>query len=364
MVNIGGIFEPNNHSTWDIKYRSVSQEIVKKVATLVLSNYSRIVKNVLSVEQFDGTEVNSNNFRLVFTDVNDSKSYMLVRIHKAFDEKSVSAVHQTMLLLIKNGCSVPRAIANDSEEYITSHSGEIFTAYEFIEGTHFQGNLSEITSTAQGLARFDSVLAKLPQDFELAVLRKSISCVDDQFSFSIDIWNDIIFRAKLRKKSISDEFDDIIIDYSPHVLEAIGDVEINADLPSQLVHSDLHPHNLITNGVSLLAIIDLDSINFGERMRAISFATHRLVRQYVVNVLKTIPKKEDVVRIRDIFLANYCAINPLLGSELLSIKQLIQHEALRRIVYIAKDVYYRDIDDWKSGINKQINNLFEAEYFG
>lgn len=364
MFNIGSIFEPNNHSNWLIKYKSVSSGLGSKISDLVLSNYSNFVKEIESVEQFDGTEINSNNFKVVFSDISSQRNQVLVRMHKAFDEQFINAVHEVMLLLAEGGCPVSSVFPNDNGDYVTRYGSEIFSLYKFMSGGHFRGSIEEICSTARGLAKFDKVLSVLPESSRLIVLRKESFIVDDRYTFSEDVWRDIFARASSRKLSgINDDFDIIILDYSQYILESVERCGHELVLPSQLVHSDLHPHNLITDGSSLLAIIDLDSINFWERMRAVSFALHRLIRQYLVNTPGESQSREKVLSIKDLFLDNYCGINSLSHLELANVGRLIEHEALRRATYIAKDFYYRDSTAWKLGINKQLLSLFEAQYF-
>lgn len=364
MFDAGVIFGPNNHSKWEIKYRDVLPERFSQISGLILSNYPHIVKEVVSMCQFDGAEINSNNFKVVFTGINGRRNKMLIRLHRAFNEEFVSSIHSVASILLKNGCKVCEVILDKDDNYIVHCDGEIYSAYQFVNGNHFRGTEEEIVSIGQELGKFDKVLANLQADSKLIILRKTSLESNNMFEFSLDIWKDIISFARSRKQSgIVDWFDEVVIDYGDYFMKCAEKLSIIPFCQVQLVHSDLHPHNLITDGVSLRAIIDLDSINCWERIRAISFGIHRLIRQYVVYTLKAIPDREEIGRLRDLFLENYCKLSPLSSEEILSVRFFIEHEALKRATYTAKDFYFRNNPAWKDGITKHILSLREAEYF-
>jgi Ser/Thr protein kinase RdoA (MazF antagonist) len=128
------------------------------------------------------------------------------------------------------------------------------------------------------------------------------------------------------------------------------------------VHFDLHPHNLLADGEHLLAIIDLDSLRVFERMRAVAFALHRIVRQHIV-----FTQPEDIraaaAEATRVFLDAYRTHMPLTNKDIHAIPYFIRTEALARLSYAMKDNYLHKNQTWKQDLEKQVSHILEAGYF-
>lgn len=364
--SIDNIFQPNNHSNWIIEYKEVEPAVSQKVTRLIRTHYGHIASEVLSVQQFKGTEISSHNYKVQIKNSHGNTGYILIRAHKEFDSEFVKCVIQFCQYLSYQECKVPKVIINDTRGYVTDFDGERYTAYRFIEGTYYQGNSSELLSVAYNLAHLDCELADMKRAMNTDVFNRPDAKRDELEFFSREIWDDLVSRARSRvNNGAGDYFDDVVIASSKYIFEAIDSVQsVKNNSPIQLVHSDLHPHNLITDGRDLLAFVDFDSLRFWERMRAVSFAIHRLVLQYLVknNILPS--GRRDIIKLaRDVFISTYDKVNTLSAEESASVGYFIRHEALRRTTFVAKGFYFEGKEEWKMAIYKQIRSLLEAKYF-
>lgn len=364
---VENIFQPNNHSKWVIKFHDVDLDVSQKISRLIFTHYERIVSEVLSVQQFDGTEINSHNYKVQFKNCYDQVLTILMRVHKTFDSEFILTVIQVCEYLHQKGCKVPDAIRNDQGSYITEFEGEKYTAYIFVTGTHYQGNGNELLSVASELAHLDYQLLTIGNtNIDTSIFNKPDAERDSLEAFSREVWNDITGRAKSRIASgDGDYFDSTIIESSGYIFEAIDLAQSTEDFsPTQLTHSDLHPHNVITDGHALLTFIDFDSLRFWERMRAVSFAIHRLSLQYLVkNNIAQSGRRDVIMFAKDAFLHTYDKINRLSRKEAASVGYFIQDEALRRATWVANSFYLKGIESWKLGIYKQLRSILEAKYF-
>ncbi len=364
--SIDNLFQPNNHSNWVMEYRDVEPAVSQKIIRLIRVHYGHIASEVLSVQQFKGTEISSHNYKIQVKNSLHDTGYILIRAHKEFDSEFVNGVIKACGYLLYRGCLVPQAIPNDKGAGVTDFEDERYTTYEFLEGTHYQGNTRELLSVSSKLAHLDRALVNINTEINTDIFVKSNAEKSKLEFFSKEIWEDLVGRAHGRvNNGIDDYFDKVVIDSSNHIFEAIELCQFfKNNLPIQLVHSDLHPHNLITDGHDLLAFIDLDSLRFWERMRAISFAIHRLVIQYLVKNSISFSSRQDVIKLaKDSFIATYDKVNTLSAEESASVGYFIQHEALRRITYVTKGFYVDGKEAWKMAIYKQIRSLLEAKYF-
>lgn len=363
---IDNIFQPNNHSRWAIEFNDVEEAVSGKITRLINSHYHHIALEVLSVQRFRGTEISSHNYKVKLKGKCDDIFCILMRSHKEFGLEFVKTVIRACDYLSDHGCKTPFIIRDYQLESVVEFEGERYTAYRFIEGTQYQGNVRELISVASELARLDKALLAMGHIMNTEMFNKPDQERGRLEEFSREIWEDLISRARNRRiKGVGDYFDAVVIDAAGYIFEAIEAMDsFENDSLIQLVHSDLHPHNIITNGQVVLAFVDFDSLRFWERMRAVSFAIHRLVLQYLVNNNVAIVGCQDVIKFaRDVFIANYDTINPLSEKETVSVGYFIQHEALRRATWVAKNFYLNGVETWKMAIYKQIRSLLEAKYF-
>jgi len=354
------IFQPNNHSIWAIAYRKVSDEKRKLISSLILSNYSSLADTVLSVEQVNEVEIASNNFKVV-VEKNHRESKILFRVYpQGSDSALIKEVIKAGRFLLEDGVKVSVVIASDCGEVLLSSRGFHYMAFEFIEGNHFRGTFQELTSVARGIGEMFNKLSQLT-GLKLSEIELKQSKTRD-FEFFKEAWVELFPIVERKHLESPDETSSLLLEHKGLILESVEEMEV---LPSSLVqtaHYDLHPHNLLTDGGSLTAFLDLDSLGPLQRMEAITFALHRLVRQCIVHQ-KPVDVAAVVEKGKSIFLNEYLAVNDLTQKEISGLRTLIVHRALKMLTGIVKDYYVNGDPSWKQDVKKNISSILEAVYF-
>jgi Ser/Thr protein kinase RdoA (MazF antagonist) len=116
---------------------------------------------------------------------------------------------------------------------------------------------------------------------------------------------------------------------------------------------------MLTNGHQLVSFIDFDSLRYLERIRGVAFALHRLIRQCVVNGNRV----EAIPALREQFINSYLNHGTLTDEEIKLIPYFIRHEALSRLSFVVKGVYFKNNLTWKSDLGKQMAAVAEADSF-
>ena len=358
------LFLPNNQSKWKIDYQPVEKGVFSALKTVVLKNYSKLADDIKLVEQVAETEINSNNFKVTASKNGQNKFFLLRRYPEGLDTSYVKSVYGAMRFLLKGGLKIPEIIKADSGDELIIVFPHGYAMFSFLDANHFRGALEEIESVAGAFGRLDFLLSRLPN---AEILKKQIAFPEEVFKireFSREIWTGIFNKVEELCRNTKDEFDEKLLSLKDFIFDAIEKTPPGAydDLPKQIIHFDLHPHNLLTDGKKLSAILDFDSLRFFERMRGVAFSMHRLVRQHVVF---TNPKnvKIAVANAKEVFLRAYQKENQLTEEELGAVAYFIRHEALSRLSLVIKNLLYKNNSAWKGDFEKQISNIAESEYF-
>jgi Ser/Thr protein kinase RdoA (MazF antagonist) len=159
-------------------------------------------------------------------------------------------------------------------------------------------------------------------------------------------------------------FDERLCEFSDLILDAVEQTPSlqYENVAKKLVHFDLHPHNILTDGETLLAIIDFDSLRALEPMRAVAFALHRVVRQHIV-FMQPSDISAAVKSAQTVFLDAYQKEKLLSRDEIDSIPYFIRSEAIARLSHAMKDYYINNNSSWKENLEKQTAAILEAKYF-
>jgi Ser/Thr protein kinase RdoA (MazF antagonist) len=359
------VFEPNNHSQWRIRCQSVPAAVFKELSGIFLALYSTLGDDVVSIEQVAETEINSNNFKIVVSQDGAHRAFLFRRYPEHRDETTLRAVYEAIEFLRSKGIKAPRLLPSDSEDLLLTVSPWRYSVFEFVESDHYRGTVGELESAAEEFGRLNRELLDLPgADYFRSAFVPS-PAVAALREFSSGIWRELFDRVRERQKEhADDEFDARLLRFEHFIMEAIAKTQPGryAHLPYQVVHSDLHPHNLLTDDMDLRTILDFDSLRFLERVRGVAFALHRLVRQHIVYA-KPADTSEGCRNACEVFLTAYQREGALTKEEISAIPYFIRHEALSRLSYAMKDFYYNGNPAWKGDLEKQTAAIAEAAYF-
>lgn len=357
------VFEPNNHSVWRIEYHPVEKQTEQQLRTLWDSHFQNHLDSITSIEQVSEAEINSNNFKILGQKNGQSRMLLLRRVPRSRPRAEIERSCDIMQQLEAQGVPVPHVESEDTSDPIVDADDGYYVLFTFIESNHYQGTWDELVDTAKNIGALDRELRELtPRYASDNSLRFSESYVEAR-SFSPGIWEDLFTKAaRLSEKEGKDSFGKQLLARREEIMRAVSDAGTSPEASMQLVHFDLHPHNLLADGKRLLAILDFDAVRYVEKMRAVSFALHRMVRQYIV-LNRPSNIAEEVTKAKDAFIAAYRSRNELSDSEIAMIPYFIKHESLSRLTSAMKEYANTGQLVWKQDLTKQLSNIAEAGYF-
>lgn len=355
------IFQPNNHSQWKIQYRLVDRGKAEDVKHIIDFFYDLKVENILNVEQVDETEINSNNFKIA----TDKGIYLLRRYIGVKDVKTIKETLKIIKKLSQKGVRTPQLVLSKNKQLFVGTDANPYTLFKFLDADHYRGTREEIESAGTEIGKLDKALAGLSITEEQQK-RLSFGAKDKELrSYNPGVWKKIFQEARDQQKNNSkDQFHSELLAKEDFITKTVQDVvkQKPRNVSWGIVHFDIHPHNLLANGKEVVAIIDFDSLRYLEKMRALAFALHRIVRQYVIFNNLT-DYSQAVSEANKIFLDAYCNVCEIDKKELATFAYFIKDEALSRLTFAMKDSYFNNNLKWRQDLFKQTSHIAEAVYF-
>ena len=132
-------------------------------------------------------------------------------------------------------------------------------------------------------------------------------------------------------------------------------------LGKQVIHSDLHPHNILMNGDQVDAIIDFDSMRLSQQARDVAFAIYRFGRQFFVDDNSNV--KEEAPRLVKLFIDSYGVTKKLSEKEIGLLPILVKDEFLKKILCVLNGVYAESNFAWAKDLGKFLAAIDEINYF-
>lgn len=355
---MSALFKRNNHSTFRISYRATTATNRHMMTKLLERYYDFNQVNTSSVGQVDETENASNNFRISVVLRNGLPITILLRKNiRVSRKRELELLEKTLLFLSSRGIPVPEMIKTKGGGYHCQYKGYLWQVYKFISGNHYSGTTRELLSCARGIASLHQTLRSFPYR---ALLEQRKHFLPSWNLQTLEHIHD--YAAKRKETDIDHIFFKNRSFLIPLARETRWHVRKIKRGRTQIIHGDLHPHNLICSQEKLTAILDFEMIQRSELLRDVGFALHRLVRQFAVLHDSGIRGVREGYQK---FIQSYSAIIPLSKHELRHIPHFIRDELLRRITkdfylyYFKKDARFASSQE----LQKKIILLKEAEYF-
>lgn len=341
------LFGPNVHSQYRVIWKKTDSQTRELLLKLIKKNFS--TQEVFDICKIDEWEKMSNNFRITFR---NSKQYPYVLLRKNIlhkTENTLYLIHDIESELSRLAIPIPRVIPTKQGKIFFSSSGSLWQFFEYIEGSHYHGSKPELIDCAKSVALLHLAFRKV---------KLHIPTINT-FSPDLNEWNSLLSR-----QNPSDPFVNRILKKNyKFILEQIRLVksleEKSCDFRIQLIHRDLHPHNVLYKNGHLVAFFDFGDVTSGQLIRDIGNACHRFVRQYVLYSQK--PWKTALTSGIRSFLEAYQSISSLPGNEVALMPLFITDELLRKMYYILDKYYNGDSTYIENGsLEKFINLLKEA----
>ena len=358
------VFLPDNFSASEIAYRpsSMSPEHVAEVLKYYLPDCS-----VTSVAELDAPAFHTDNFKVTCSAAGVEQT-VLVRKYKTLAPEQINFYIGIISDLETKGVAVAHFLKTiDSQKYSIAINEGWYAVVDFIDAKHFSPTEDNFKNCARAIAGMHQALASLPpdvidridqlshegytyfniiasyvpQDFlaiqELLTVRPELSAVDSL------VLNNIGLCAELAQKLLAR-------------FPAMG------TLPHQIIHSDLHPHNLLVDSAGKIIIIDFDGMRKSQRGRDIAFAIHRLGRQFFA-AGGVEPSVASATRLRQIFLDSYRSRASITVAEEEQLGWLLRDEFLKKTLFVLRSVYLEGKETYRAELPKFFAALREIDYF-
>ena len=332
------------YPTWKlIKDKSLKLKIISKIPSS-LKNYLGDIK---SIKSSDTLEINSNNIM-----IHGSKNTLVL---KTFSQKKKKDLNNQIIIykkIIEKELPCPNIINTDRGYFFQLEKGDFGIALDFINGKYFNGAKSDLEKTANAISLCMNKLRTIKYDNLKVdkIFPSNSSELIEKFMVSISSKNcfsnkEKLFIRKNHKKILFIEN------------EILNQMNTFKDIDYELLHRDLHPHNIIINKNDV-SLMDIDSILPTKWPIAFGFAVFKLLRQFCVgnefnsqniNLMRNFIN--SLVRMSEIYEKDYKVL--FLGAKV---------EILRRILVIMEGNLNDNISPWNSVLGIQIKALSEVEY--
>jgi Ser/Thr protein kinase RdoA (MazF antagonist) len=269
-----------------------------------------------------------------------------------------------------SGLNATRAIRNPQGKLIVRLRKKNYSLFHFINGEHFNPTKKSFSSIAQAVAKMHKVFLKLEGKYSKDLILNS-SKTNAYFNkvkdYSLD---DFIFIEEiLKKKKTLNESEIVILEKFPNLIEAVKEVkEVETEfsnIKKSIIHSDLHPHNLLIKDNSVQAILDFDGARISEQARDVAFCIYRFGRQFFIR--QNNRSKDDIIaratNLKNLFLEKYQKISPLSIQEIKLMPLLLKDEFLRKTLFVLNGIYKDQNHLWATDLPKFIATFEEINYF-
>lgn len=338
-----------NHGTTSISYENIIGEPLSTLKRLLQKGWGIIPKKISQVVE---KIFYSNNFKvetdegtfLLKKSKNSPQTQPLVDAATRFCEnQGIPVTH------IQN--------ASDSNTFIV-YDNQVYRLDKFIEGEHFDGSRRELIEVASQLPRFFHILSKLPIQLQENMKEDNRTLIHHDWDQLEALLTDQ--EALKSNYSVHDEEIKLIRHFS-QLISSMS--ERLKSLPIDIIHRDLHPHNLLFNKKNhiLLAFLDLDALLISQRIRGIAFAMHRLARTFGQNTEKKQDLGSDLRERMELFLNTYLDSGGELTDEEIN---LIPYVLLDHTLYAIAQILLHTSEgskEWPKDLGKQIEMLREIE---
>ncbi|CUR50974.1 Putative kinase [Nitrosotalea devaniterrae] len=304
-------------------------------------NYPQItpIKKIVKLRHID---LNSVNF-LIYS--KNGKYVLHFNTDKTLIKK-IEDVCKILRFCSENAVKVSEPIIRKNGKFVDVTNNCYLTRY--YEGHLYDGSVKELKELSSNIANLHKVLSTYPRRFnhttdnkpyriltrsELEKISKGI-CTKAKFS-SIDkkVFRNISFITECIEKDISEA-------------EIMNKIKSS----KQLIHSDLHPKNVIFNNGKVSAIIDFNSLRIGEIEEDLAFASYRFASYKKRNVREI---KNHVTN----FIDTYKKYHPITKERTKLVCYFFRHITLQRLCYIIRTHYFKKSDLWMSDFDKHLNLL-------
>jgi len=311
-----------------------------KIKSYLESNYPGIGK-VNRYEKLSHHNINSLN-HLIYS---QSGKYLLKQITNSSSGKKIEKICEILNFCYHKKVKVPKLIQRFDGKFVDKKN---ITLSKFYSGNKFDGTVKEIQDLAKNVAILHKILRRHHGSFNYRTNEKFYKLLTLKELKNI--------QKKIEAKKRRTKLDMIFMQNYSYIKNClVGDFETNKiikkqNFQKQIIHSDLHPENVIFQKRKLLVILDFESMKSGRTLEDLAFAACRFG---CYNTTSSYAIKKKI----KLFVDAYLTVNYVDKQELNYIGYFFNHITLQRICYILRKYYFADSDLWINNFAKHLKLL-------
>jgi len=312
-----------------------------KIKSYLESNYPAIGK-VNKYEKLSHRNINSLN-HLIFS---QSGKYLLKQITDSSSSKKIEKICKILNFCYHKNVKVPKLIQRFDGKFVDRKRK--ITLSKFYSGNKFNGTIEETKDLAKNVAILHKILRKYRGSFNYRS--------NEKFYKLLTLKELKKIQKKIEIKKRRTKLDNMFMQNYAYIKKClVEDFEINKvikrqNFQKQIIHSDLHPENVIFQKRKLLVILDFESIKSGRTLEDLAFAACRFG---CYNTTSSYAIKKKI----KLFVDAYLTVNYVDKQELNYIGYFFNHITLQRICYILRKYYFADSDLWINDFAKHLKLL-------
>ena len=291
----------------------------------------------------------------------------MLRKNKILSElEQIDLYLDVLSVLNKDGVKVSRVINSLNGERAVNINNEIYSLFDFIEADYFSPNEKGLEMAAKEIAKMHRGLKNLD--------KKKVSAIGSFSGLAATYYNkirsysedDFLEIEKILIDKQRNEDDELVLKNLAFIKKIVGEVKNKAGevsaLPEQIIHSDLHPHNILMIGNKVGAIVDFDSMRPSQRARDVASAIYRFGRQFLIGLGNEVAALKAPLLSKS-FIDSYMTIEKLSKEEIGLMPILIKDEFLLKILFVLNGIYKEGNFLWAGDLRKFLAAMQEINYF-
>jgi len=350
------LFTPDIFSNSVPRFTKSDATIEQLLKNIVTKYYPQVSSQFISVEQFQGNEINSNNYKVTTT----SGIYL---IKKFITLNEFSKLEKTVLLndwLNTNNVKIGKIYTSNTNKLIIKNDidNSFWSIFDFIDGHFFTGESDdELISVAKEVGTLFEKLQQTPIElFSIDKVEhlKNTKQFMDKMESNNKNWSSY-FGTELSSTLMNNwEFlKNLHSNLIEHKELLLSDVLV----PS---HIDLHPHNILVSENKLKSILDIDSIKLDNSLIPIAFSMYKLLKQCILTRgIENNPS--EITRVSKIYFDSLITSFSVSDKEIKNLYLFAATEIFRRISIIFFLNLYENNTSWNHVLAIHLNGLKEAE---
>jgi hypothetical protein len=309
----------------------------------------KIIKKLGLNKQFNFYNIASKNPNSEIYKLSYIDKKLVLKVEKITKTKNIVKIFN-ILKKHKLNCKILKPIFFNKEKNYLIYKKNIITLYPYLDGNLFSGNKKQFNSTINEIINTFYVLSKIKLDNKLNAL-----------NYFKKNENQIINQISKNEKKIELFFkNEKRFNFSKHanlILYEWKRLRKKKIFPGkkQLVHFDIHPHNLLMKNNKLVGILDLSSLKNMPIGYALSYSFLKILRQHLSNYKIN---KNCKFLVNNFIKKVNKKLKLKFNKE--TIRDLAMTEILRRIVIILKKNIHLNDQSLNHIMPVLINNMIEC----